>query len=128
MLGSEKGLGVTHSDDLAYLFDGQAPDLRPGPDLKFSRRLVKLWVSFAKTGKPVATWGKEKNWEPISIMEAKSKRRLRWYVLNGDTSILKDPFYAKMFFWDDLMLKHPVASYPRTAKQEYRKLRRKKQQ
>ncbi|XP_046396629.1 juvenile hormone esterase-like [Ischnura elegans] len=53
--GFEKPRGANHLDDLIYLF--YPSELFPfiendSPEASFSKRLVKLWTNFAKTGNP----------------------------------------------------------------------------
>ena len=45
-------LGVAHSDDLQYFFEtATLANIAAGsPDEAFSKKVVKLWVSFAYTG------------------------------------------------------------------------------
>ena len=44
--------GVAHSDDIQYFFETTTmANIAPGsPDEAFSKKVVKLWVSFAYTG------------------------------------------------------------------------------
>lgn len=53
--------GVPHGDDLPYLFP--IFDDLSDEDVIVAKRLVKLWTSFAATGKPVADG---KTWEPLT--------------------------------------------------------------
>ncbi|CAG7787108.1 unnamed protein product [Allacma fusca] len=115
--GFEKGLGVTHKDELQYLFNGLAPELKPGPDEDLSRHLVKLWTNFAATGKPTSTWGAAKVWKPIPIKEAIRMEPLQWYRIDTNTSVIEQTFAQRMSYWDNLMLQHSVVSYPRHVEQ-----------
>lgn len=47
----KKPLGVSHGDDMHYLFDGPKwKGLKEADSLEFSKRFVKTMASFAKTG------------------------------------------------------------------------------
>jgi cholinesterase len=55
LLGMKNLTGVCHGDEVGYLFDGSLQDvlLDPeSPEVQTTRRLVRLWTNFAKTGNP----------------------------------------------------------------------------
>ncbi|OXA63095.1 Venom carboxylesterase-6 [Folsomia candida] len=90
--------GAVHGDELQYLFDldesADFPLIRKKfreMSLEFSQNLVKIWINFARQGKPTG------DWEPISG-EAK------WQIL-GDTREPGDvPWNGDVDFWESLDL------------------------
>jgi carboxylesterase type B len=87
------GEGPTHADDLQYLFKSLKepqnwPDVKNGTeDEKFSKKMVKLWASFAIHGEPVASWG-----EPWTAAQAGPPGSVEhsWLSLNKEAKIVKD--------------------------------------
>ncbi|XP_043272746.1 venom carboxylesterase-6-like [Venturia canescens] len=50
--GNKKNYGVSHADDLAYVFTAWNSALTEEKDLQMSREMVNFWTSYAKTGIP----------------------------------------------------------------------------
>jgi len=99
---------VAHADDLKYLFNKTFGASEYGLDTdegKFSEKLVKLYVSFAKDGKPTSTWGSAKSWEPLKLSHD-DEETINWYEIDTDTRITtEDPFKKRTDFWESLPLK-----------------------
>jgi len=103
--GISQILGVSEGDDLRYLFNTKRFDDIPlsTKDGDISQKLVKLWVSFAREGKPTAVWGKQE-WTRISPAQVKGDEALMYYGLNEKCGFIDEPFSARMNFWDNLPL------------------------
>jgi carboxylesterase type B len=90
----------THGDELPYLF--YMPELYPfyKSSPRFERdsdRIVKLWTSFAKNGKPTELWGGEmKDWKKFDPTEP------TWVEINEEVQEMKeaDIFGNRMKFWE----------------------------
>jgi len=108
--------GTIHADDLIYMFNETygAPEAKLGTrDGDFSEKLWDLFVSFAKTGKPI-TWGNEKQWPSVSQSDAESKM-IKYYKLDlQKTDLLVDPYAFRRDFWDSL----PIAEHEADSKKE----------
>lgn len=52
---------------------------------------------------PTALWGKQQSWESISRDEIDEKIPLRYYRIDADTSIIDEPFTARIKFWEDVL-------------------------
>ncbi|CAG7723049.1 unnamed protein product [Allacma fusca] len=92
------GRAPTHTDDLQFQFNSISkykawPDLFYDTDIEFSQKFVKLWVSFAATGKPTETWGKD--WRPANVTALPLGSELPWYSLNRKPSPFKYPQEAE---------------------------------
>jgi len=105
LIGIHDQLGVSEGDELQYLFK-----MRKLTEIKtnnkhadFSRKFIKLWLSFAQTGKPSETWGGAE-WTEIQSEELKGDVSLKYYRIDKNTSMIEDPFIARMYFWDNLPL------------------------
>ncbi|CAG7731985.1 unnamed protein product, partial [Allacma fusca] len=60
---------VSHADDAQYFYktDDGIPLPEPGSkDLMFSQNVIKLWVSFIKTGSPTTVYPNAHKWERFS--------------------------------------------------------------
>nr|XP_053645937.1 uncharacterized protein LOC128697979 [Cherax quadricarinatus] len=58
--------GVTHADDLAYLFNLRGFQLTRAPDLALRDLFTKLWTNFADTGNPTPDSSLGFIWEPTT--------------------------------------------------------------
>ncbi|CAG7835487.1 unnamed protein product [Allacma fusca] len=93
MIGYDPPFGVTHADELQYLFlyDGY-PEIPIGSThARFSQKLIRNWVVFADTGKPEIA-----EWAPVNVTDNGE----RWFQLDDKTkftSVLK----YRIRFWDD---------------------------
>ncbi|CAG9862813.1 unnamed protein product [Phyllotreta striolata] len=88
-------LGCSHLDDTGYLFKTTLPLPRKGSEAdKYVRRIVKLWTSFAKYGKPtLETDYGTVDWKPV-------ERDVTYYVDIDKKSELKiNPKREKVEFW-----------------------------
>ncbi|CAL8128958.1 unnamed protein product [Orchesella dallaii] len=107
-LHAKKSYGIAHADDLKYLFNKTFGASEYGLDTdegKFSDQLVKLFVSFARDGKPTSTWGSAKLWEPLTLSQD-DKTIPTWYDIDTDTKVTSDdPFKERNDFWESLPLK-----------------------
>ncbi|ODM94771.1 Esterase E4 [Orchesella cincta] len=78
--------GVVHNDELPFLFNlalQSIPELKKGDkQTPFSEKMVKIWTSFAKNGKPSEQHEKtEFEWSPV--LPSQSISSLRWYQLDS---------------------------------------------
>nr|CAD7414940.1 unnamed protein product [Timema poppensis] len=110
-------LGVSHSDDLIYLFKTPAffPAFPEGhQDLKVVDTLVTLWTNFAKYGNPTA--GLEGftdiSWKPIEPMSTNQEDyHLQYLNIGQDSdkilqlSVQQDLYKERMDFWKGLPIK-----------------------
>jgi len=103
--GIKENLGVSEGDDLRFLFNTQRfDDIQLNTtDGDVSQKFVKLWVSFAKEGKPTAVWG-DQEWTRITPAQVKGDEALKYYSLNEKCGFIDEPFSARMNFWDTLPL------------------------
>jgi carboxylesterase type B len=86
------GRGPTHADDLQYQFPSLTkhkswPDLFHEMDIEFSKKFVKLWVSFAASGKPTETWGMD--WEAANVANQPLGTELPWYSIHQRPKLFK---------------------------------------
>ncbi|CAG7786053.1 unnamed protein product [Allacma fusca] len=89
----------THGDEMSYLFNSVIrPFLTTQREKDFSRNFVKLWISFASTGKPAHLWGPAQSWSPVNKLDCP----LSWYRLDEHTQLIKNPFQERLKFWDKL--------------------------
>jgi carboxylesterase type B len=106
LVGIHDQLGVAEGDELQYLFKMKhfkASEIKgTSKYVDFSRKFVKLWLSFANTGTPSAIWGSE--WAEIQSDEVKGDVALKYYRIDKNTSMIEDPFSSRMNFWDNLPL------------------------
>ncbi|CAG7828562.1 unnamed protein product [Allacma fusca] len=87
--------GVAHADELQYLFlyDGYPEITVDSPWFKYSEALVKIWVSFATTGKPASP---SEDWKPIDLAD----NGMKWFEL-GDQFREVEPVTERMLLWDE---------------------------
>ncbi|CAG7692969.1 unnamed protein product, partial [Allacma fusca] len=80
--------GPTSGDEMYYLFPHlKIPQFWPGvvhpADMEFSKKLVGLYASFIKTGKPSLYWGNK--WSPLEIIEKlDAEVKLPWYSIGPE--------------------------------------------
>ncbi|ODN01905.1 Venom carboxylesterase-6 [Orchesella cincta] len=98
-------LGVSEGDELQYLFNTNrfSETALNSTDEDISKKFVKLWVSFAKEGKPTAVWG-DQEWTRVTPAQVKGDEALKYYSLNEKCGFIDEPFSARMNFWDNLPL------------------------
>ncbi|XP_021957941.1 esterase 6 [Folsomia candida] len=103
--GYEKPLGMTHADDLPFLFNYELyPKFVPKsfPETT-SKYFVKAWVTMATQGNPNINQQVE-GWAPVSKDEIK-KGKLKWLLAKRVPKIIEDPFYERMNMWDKVSKK-----------------------
>lgn len=90
-----KEKGAAHGDDLGYLFTGMfSPAIKPGSIEEICmKRLVKLWTSFAKTGKPEIT---EVDWKCAEIDQ------INYLNFAEKVTCEKNPETEMIKFWNDI--------------------------
>ena len=96
-------LGVTHEDDLLYLFTSVNQTVaQPGtPAYTMVRFMVSLWTNFARTGRPNSEVLPMPDW-PIFTEE--SQRYLR---LNSEPSLAERLFEERANFWQTVAINEP---------------------
>ncbi|OXA36781.1 Venom carboxylesterase-6 [Folsomia candida] len=101
----EEKLGVSEGDELQYLFNmGRFSEIGKGhPDQDFSDKMIKLFVSFAREGKPTGTWSPTE-WTQMSLQQVSGDEALMFYQLDKTASFIAEPFADRMSFWDNLPL------------------------
>lgn len=84
-------------------------------DYEFSKALIKLWVSFAKDGKPSHQWDEEKSnklseqWQPVSKEEVEGTAPLKWFRLKASNPghlVEDDDVRQRALFWEKLYSQH----------------------
>jgi len=92
--------GVVHNDELPFLFNlglKSFPELKKGDKITpFSEKMIKIWTTFAKNGKPTEQHEKtEFEWSPV--LPSQSISSLRWYQLDSTStshaSIIESPTF-----------------------------------
>ncbi|ODM92935.1 Esterase FE4, partial [Orchesella cincta] len=94
----------THGDDIQFLFNGLKiwPDVKKSSsDYEFSANFVKLWTSFAKTGKPSHIWGSQI--ESIQPVNATAERH-NWLLIDNELGLQTetDDFLERMRVIDEI--------------------------
>jgi carboxylesterase type B len=99
-----------HADDLQYLFQSLLeptknwPDLEPGSeDEDFSKKLISLWVSFARSEDSVpdsTILGGE--WNPIPKEKATLDSTIEWYLIQEDavSQLETERLRDRVKFWN----------------------------
>lgn len=104
--GVDENFGMAHLDDVQYFFKSKIERLafpeitKDHAEYELSKNIIKLFGSFAETGKPTKLWGEGKTWE--SIEEGKPTN---WYKLGMYTKVLNPPpehLSQRLNFWKDL--------------------------
>ncbi|CAH0390833.1 unnamed protein product [Bemisia tabaci] len=102
--GSTENFGVSHGDDTAYVlgtFYGN-PEETP-QDKAMTRLMLNMWLTFAKTGKPVISHNVQ--WSPV-----KPEGDLDYLEINSSEDLVpktsSDLGYRQ--FWDSLPFNEPV--------------------
>nr|CAD7454741.1 unnamed protein product [Timema tahoe] len=115
--GNPTDFGVSHCDDLIYLFKTPAffPAFPEGhQDLKVVDTLVTLWTNFAKYGNPTAGLEgvSDLSWKPIEPMATNQEDyHLQYLSIGQDSenilqlSVKQDLYKERMDFWKGLPIK-----------------------
>ncbi|CAG7835485.1 unnamed protein product [Allacma fusca] len=87
--------GAAHADELQYLFeyDDYPVITTDSPWFPFSEMLVRIWVSFAATGRPISP---STEWLPIDSAD----NGMKWFQLDDELKYV-EPFTDRMLLWDD---------------------------
>ncbi|OXA59087.1 Venom carboxylesterase-6 [Folsomia candida] len=122
--------GVAHGDDLQYIFplSPRFPFLpRDTEQGQFSQRVVKLWVSFVKTGRPSTKFwstsapSKGEKWNPIQSTGCGTTSRdhlgdsenygkcfmnttMPWLDIDENVTVVNNLYHERLQFWDALPL------------------------
>ncbi|XP_064096518.1 acetylcholinesterase-like [Macrobrachium nipponense] len=101
--------GVSHADDLIYLFDSLygVGALNRTEDLFLRDIMVDLWTNFAKTGNPTPNMDLGFKWEAM-----KSTEDLRFLSLTPSPTMKEDNRAERRKFWRDLPLKQNKHLFP----------------
>jgi len=96
-------LGVTHVDDLLYLFNDDIQPIPPAdsPTYTMIRFMVSLWTSFARTGRPSSTVLPMPDWP---IFNERSQRHMR---LNSQPTVGERLFEERVQFWQSMPINEP---------------------
>jgi hypothetical protein len=79
------------------------PEYNPGDEnYEFSRDVIKLWVSFARDGKPSEFKGV--TWNPINPKETSSSP-LKYLEISKNPKIIQESFSDRVKFWNSLNLR-----------------------
>lgn len=89
--------GVSHGDDIGYLFNTQfTPPLQEASlEKKSVKTFVKLWTNFAKTGNPNSDQ-LDINWQPIENND------LKFLDIGTQLTIGNNPDNTRIEFWNAL--------------------------
>ncbi|XP_046628117.1 juvenile hormone esterase-like [Neodiprion virginianus] len=112
LTGNTVDYGVTHGDDLVYLFPNSElfsslNETRSEKDYEMVNIMVELWTSFAIEGKPTTpAMGIYEKWKPYSIGKDNDLRIGNYskLTLAVEYSYLKE----RLQFWDDLIANVPL--------------------
>ncbi|XP_069678273.1 esterase FE4-like [Periplaneta americana] len=94
--------GAAHADELAYLYQASftnqtfAPE---SPELELSRRIIKLWANFVKTGNPTPEADpllQNVTWNPVTQTE------FPYLHIDTNLTLKHDLLNDTMNFWDQL--------------------------
>ncbi|CAL8135220.1 unnamed protein product [Orchesella dallaii] len=97
----------THGDDMQFLFNG----LRLWPDIKkemadyeFSTNYVKLWTSFAKTGKPSHIWGSQIEANTTILPVNATAEKHDWLLIDNELGVQTETedFLERMRVLDEI--------------------------
>ncbi|XP_043203335.1 acylcarnitine hydrolase-like [Amphibalanus amphitrite] len=96
-------LGVTHSDELAYMFNREGRPLEPAhsPARTMIRFIVSLWTSFARTGRPSS------DVRPMPDWPVYSEQRELYMRLNWEPSVDRRLFPDRVDFWQTVRINEP---------------------
>ncbi|KAF0287231.1 Venom carboxylesterase-6 [Amphibalanus amphitrite] len=94
-------LGVSHADDLAYLFrgSGSAPVELGSERHRMVRFMVSVWTSFARDGYPSSDVVPMPSWPPYSA----EQQQHMW--LSSEPSVGQAAFNERVSFWNTLDIK-----------------------
>jgi len=106
--GSTENFGVSHGDDTGYMLgvDYMNP-LETESDRKMSKKMVNMWVNFAKTGKPV--FGDVEGWKPLPPEVGDLSVPLNYLHIAAPDNAKPEthPDLGHRTFWDSLPLNEP---------------------
>jgi len=93
--GFVPGHGVSHADEVIYIFGGALSSIMPSDDAQVSQDMIKWWTNFAKFGNPTPK-GDGVSWRSLSESGQ--------YLLINSTSFmdLSEEYQARMQFWRDI--------------------------
>ncbi|XP_071451169.1 juvenile hormone esterase-like [Hetaerina americana] len=102
--GMERPPGAVHHDDLIYVFypDGIFPFFANDfPEAVVSKRLVRMWANFARTGNPTPISSNtddliETNWMPLTPTE------LSYMEIGGDLTMKQALRQERAAIWEDI--------------------------
>lgn len=99
--------GVSHGDDLGYLFLNMAlPETQPdSPERKVIQKFIALWTQFARNGDPNCEAIAPVKWEPVESNETPH----RTLIINLEPSFKENPFAKILKFWDGLYDENKLA-------------------
>ncbi|KAL7289595.1 hypothetical protein TKK_0016453 [Trichogramma kaykai] len=107
---TKKPYGVTHHDDLLYLFRASLfPEFeKDSPEMRTVERMTAIWANFAKTGEPIPLEGSgvelfaNVTWEPYRLDDQR-------YLQIGEELSMQTRLNAeRMDIWDKLFPMGPV--------------------
>ncbi|CAH0550113.1 unnamed protein product [Brassicogethes aeneus] len=92
--------GVSHADDLGYLFKSAlTPDIEPGSMEDIGRRrFCRMWTNFAKYGDPTPV---SDSLVPIKWLPV-GDNKLCFLDIGKELQMLENPDKKRMDFWDDI--------------------------
>lgn len=116
----------SHGDDMRLIFNSaRFPEIPLGSEMElFSKQVVRLYASFAKTGynfengnydlqileiltilifsnlmDAMTSW--KTTWLPIGIEEVK-RSRMKWFYMDVNPKMILEPFTERVDFWDKI--------------------------
>ncbi|CAB0034145.1 unnamed protein product [Trichogramma brassicae] len=109
---TKKPYGVTHHDDLLYLFRVSFfPEFeKDSPEMRTVERMTAIWANFAKTGEPIPLEGSgvelfaNVTWEPYRLDDQ------RYLEIGEELSMQTRLNAERMDIWDKLFPMGPAAS------------------
>nr|CAI5853293.1 unnamed protein product [Callosobruchus analis] len=115
--------GVSHSDELLYLFKTPAlfPSLENTNDKRMINNMMNLWTNFAKTGDPTPIYGKRR-WLRMSCPKTGPTRNFRYLNIVGSHTENSPPRFEmreglntdRYTFWKKLPLHENIPEIEQT--------------
>ncbi|XP_046994724.1 fatty acyl-CoA hydrolase precursor, medium chain-like [Schistocerca americana] len=100
LLGVQEDLGISHGDDLFYLFSNTSilpiPAERPKEDNEMAKIMTKLWTDFVKRGNPTPT-DELVHWPRVT-----SDSDLEYLDIGQTLQVKKGLFQERIDFWRSL--------------------------
>ncbi|XP_049808718.1 fatty acyl-CoA hydrolase precursor, medium chain-like [Schistocerca nitens] len=100
LLGVQEDLGISHGDDLLYLFSNTSilpiPAERPKEDNEMAKIMTKLWTDFVKRGNPTPT-DELVHWPRVT-----SDSDLEYLDIGQTLQVKKGLFQERIDFWRSL--------------------------